>query len=235
VNLNTTSTLAGSSIKTSGSNCTHKTTTTAADEMIGWVGDLGFGSGSGFSTGLYLLSSQGTNTALWWMQNASKDELPISPATPIAGCAYLQAKGIPNGTKTDLTDLAHIPTYDLYNNSTTDPFYTQSWLYQQTPVTYDPTQVTSQYHLGIASWNAADNAGTTIRTQTAMSPIIIYTIGYTGDGGVDTALLERLANSQGSPSYNATQPTGVYVVANSSADVLAAFYTVASSILRLAK
>jgi len=236
VNLNTTGTLAGSSVKTgTGSTCTYKTTTTAADEMIGWIGDLGFGSGSGYSAGLYLLANRDTNTALWWMQNASKDLLPISPATPVAGCAYLQGKGISNGTKTDLTDLAHFPTYDLYNNSTTDSFYTQSWLYQQTPVTYDPTQVTSQYHLGIASWNAADNAGTTIRTQVAMNPIVIYTIGYTGDGGVDTALLQRLANSQDSPSYNATQPTGVYVVANSSADVLAAFYTVASSILRLAQ
>jgi Flp pilus assembly protein TadG len=235
VNLNTTTTSAGSSVKTSGTTCTYKTTTTAADEMIGWIGDWGFGVSNGYSSGLYTLASQGTNTALWWMQNASADVSLISPTTPIAGCAYLHGIGQNGSTTTDLTDLAHIPTYDLYNNSTTDSFYTQSWIYQQSNVAYDPTKVTSQYHLGIAAWNAADNAGTTIRTQTAMGPIVIYTIGYTGDGGVDTALLERLANSKGSPSYNATQPTGVYVVADTSADVLAAFYTVASSILRLAK
>ncbi len=234
VNLNTTSTLAGSSIK-SGSACTYKTTTTAADEMIGWIGDWGFGVSNGYSSGLYLLASQGTSTALWWMQNASADVNVISPTTPVAGCAYLHGIGQNGHTTTDLTDLAHFPLYDLYNNSTTDSFYTQSWIYQQSNLAYDPTQVTSQYHLGIASWNAADNAGTTIRTQTAMGPIVIYTIGYTGDGGVDTALLERLANSQNSSSYNATQPTGVYVVANSSAEVLAAFYTVASSILRLSQ
>jgi Flp pilus assembly protein TadG len=235
VNLNTTGTSAGSSIKSAGTACTYKTTATAADEMIGWIGDWGFGSANGYSSGLYLLASRDNNTALWWMQNPSGDINLISPTTPIGGCAYLHGIGQNGSTKTDLTDLAHLPTFDLYNNSTTDSFYTQSWIYQQSNVAYDPTQVTSQYHLGIAAWNASDNAGTTIRTQNAMGPIVIYTIGYTGDGGVDTALLQRLANSQDSPSYNATQPTGEYVVANSSAEVLAAFYSVASSILRLSK
>jgi Flp pilus assembly protein TadG len=236
VNLNTTSTLAGSSIKTgSGSACQYQTTTTPADEMIGWIGDWGFGVSNGYSSGLYLLASQGTATTLWWMQNASSDVNVISPTTPITNCAYLHGVGQNGRTTTDLTDLAHFPTYDIYNNSTTDSFYTQSWIYLQSRIAYDPTKVTSQYHLGIASWNAADNAGTTIRTQTAMNPVVIYTIGYTGDGGVDVALLERLANNLGSPWYNATQPTGVYVEANSSTDVLAAFYSVASSILRLAK
>jgi hypothetical protein len=169
------------------------------------------------------------------MQNPNSDINVISPTTPITTCAYLHGVGQNGSTSTDMTDLAQLPTYDFYNNSTTDSFYTQSWIYQQFRVAYDPTKATSQYHLGIAAWNATDNAGATIRTQTAMNPIAIYTIGYTGDGGVDTALLERLANSLDSPAYNAAQPTGVYVVANSSADVLTAFYTVASSILRLAQ
>ncbi len=237
VNLNTTSTLAGSSVK-STSACTYKTTTTPANEMIGWVGDWGFGNSpitSGYSSGLYLLASGDSNTALWWMSHPSSDINVVSPTTSITNCAYLHGVGQNGSTNTDLTDLAQIPTYDLYNNSSTDASYTQSWIYQQFGVAYDPTKVTSQYHLGIAAWNATDNAGATVRTQTAMNPIAIYTIGYTGDGGVDTALLERLANSLGSPNYNATQPTGVYVVANSSADVLTAFYTVASSILRLSQ
>jgi Flp pilus assembly protein TadG len=238
VNLNTTGTLAGSSVK-AASACKYKTTTTQADEMIGWVGDLGFGSSritDGSTFGLNLLSSGDSNTTLWWMSHPNSDLSVVSPTTPITSCAYLHDLGKDGSPTTDLTDLAKIPTYDLYNNSTTDSFYTQSWIYQQySNVPYDPTQVTSQYHLGIAAWNVSDNAGTTIRTQTAMNPIAIYTIGYTGDGGVDTALLERLANNLGSPGYNATQPTGVYVVANSSADVLTAFYTVASSILRLSQ
>ena len=237
VNLNTTGTLAGSSIKATSA-CTYKTTTTPAYEMIGWLGVWGFGNSpitSGYSSGLYLLASRDSNTALWWMSHPSSDIKVVSPTTPVTGCAYLHGVGQDGSTNTDLTDLAKIPAYDFYNNSSTNAFYAQSWIYQKFRVTYDPTKATSQYHLGIAAWNLADNAGTTIRTQTAMNPIAIYTIGYTGNGGVDTALLERLANNLGSAGYNATQPTGVYVVANSSADVLTAFYTVASSILRLSQ
>jgi Flp pilus assembly protein TadG len=234
VNLNTTNTLAGSSIS-AGSACTYKTTTTAANEMIGWIGDWGFGSTSGYTSGLYRLASRDSNTTLWWMQNPLSDINPITPATPVAGCAYLQGIGKNGSTKTDLTDAAKIPTYDLYNNSTTDAAYTQSWIYQDSPATYDPTKPTSQYHFGIAAWNATDNAGKTIRSQTAMNPIAIYTIGYTGNGGVDTALLQRLANSEDSSSYDATKPTGVYVQVNQAADLLPAFNTVASTILRLSK
>jgi Flp pilus assembly protein TadG len=234
VNLNTSNTMAGSSVKTSSA-CTYKTTTAAANGMIGWIGDWGFGSPNGYSSGLYRLASRDSNTALWWMQNPNADVNLISPATPVANCAYLHGVGQDGSTKTDLTDLAKIPTYDLYNNSTTNNFYTQSWIYQQFHLTYDPTQTTSQYHLGVACWNATDNAGTTIRTQTAMNPVAIYTIGYTGNGGVDTALLQRLANSKDSSSYDATQPTGIYVPVNQASDLLAAFNTVASAILRLSR
>jgi hypothetical protein len=234
VNLNTTTTSAGSSIATT-SKCTYKTTTTVADEMIGWIGDWGFGQTNGYSSGLYTLASGGSNTALWWMQNPLGDINVISPSTPVSGCAYLQGVGQNGRTTTDLTDLANLPTYDLYNNSTTDSFYTESWIYQQFQLAYNPAKPTSEYDLGIAVWNATDNAGVTIRTQAAMNPITIYTIGYLGDGGVDVALLERLANSQNSPSYNATQPTGVYVPVNQTSDLMAAFYTVASSVLRLSQ
>jgi len=237
VNLNTTSTLAGSSIR-STSACTYKTTTTAANEMIGWLGAWGFGNSpitSGYSSGLYLLAGRDSNTTLWWMSHPSSDINVVSPITPVTNCAYLHGVGQDGSTNTDLTDLAKIPAYDFYNNSSTNAFYTQSWIYQKFGVAYDPTKATSQYHLGIAAWNLADNAGTMIRTQTAMNPIAIYTIGYTGNGGVDTALLGRLANDLDTPGYNSTQPTGVYTVANSSSDVLTAFYTVASSILRLAQ
>jgi Flp pilus assembly protein TadG len=235
VNLNTSTTLAGSSIKTSGTSCTYKSTSTPADEMIGWIGDWGFGQSNGYSSGLYMLASGDSHSALWWMANPLSDINLISPTTPITGCAYLHGAGQNGSTSTDLTDLAKIPTYDLYGNSTTDSFYTQSWIYGQFGNAYNPAQPNSQYNLGIAVWNATDNAGITIRSQTAMNAIAIYTIGYTGDGGVDVALLERLANSQNSPSYNATQPTGIYVPVNQTADLTAAFNTVASSILRLSQ
>lgn len=234
VNLNTSSTLAGSSIK-STSACTYKSITATANQMIGWVGDWGFGQSNGYSSGLYRLASRDTNTTLWWMQNPNGDVNGITPTTPITGCVYLKGVGKDGSTKTDLTDLQKLPTYDLYNNSTTDTAYTESWIYQQSRVTYDPTKATSQYHLGIACWNATDNAGKTIRTQTVMNPIAIYTIGYTGNGGVDTSLLQRLANTQDASSYDPNEPVGIYVPVNQASDLLSAFYTVASSILRLAR
>lgn len=235
VNLNP---LAGSSIDASNaSKCKYKSTNVAANQMIGWIGTLMYTTKpGGLSAGLYGLASDDShNTTLWWMSNANGDFSAISPATPITNCVNLKAQG----QTTDLADLANYPAYDLYNNSTTNNAYTQSWYYQQSRQTYDPTDTasstTSWYNLDIACWNATDNAGATIRSQTAMNQVAIYTIGYTGNGGVDTALLQRLANTKDSSSYNPAQPTGIYTQVTQASDLLPAFNAVASAILRLAQ
>lgn len=127
-----------------------------------------------------------------------------------------------------------IPDYTLNNTSTTDAGYIYSSPYLASPTTYDPTQTTSGYHWSIAVWNATDNIGKTIRSSALMNPIAIYSIGYTGDGGVDVNLLKRLANTQDAYGYDSSQQTGSYVNADTTTELTSAFSTVASELLRLA-
>ncbi len=102
--------------------------------------------------------------------------------------------------------------------------------------------------VGLASWNAADMAARQIHGDTTLTPII-YTMGYAGSvsgpGGVDAALLERMANcAPGMPCgpgganatdtvYNSSIPSGMYLQVQTVDDVTPAFETLLSEILRL--
>lgn len=188
---------------------------------------------------------------LWWVKypgardgtTTDHDLAAIVPALPsTAGCG--------NGNlPTSLNDLRRIPARDIYGNSTDGTGYTNSTIaYNGTA--YDPTKITSSnsqeriYHVTLASWNAVDNVGQTIRKDANLAKragdatnlnIAIYVIGYQGNGGTDAVLLKRLANTQDSTSYDATQPSGLYVEATDSTGLAQAFQTVASELLRLAK
>lgn len=102
--------------------------------------------------------------------------------------------------------------------------------------------------VGLASWNAADMAARQIHGDTTLTPII-YTMGYAGSvsgaGGVDTVLLERMANcNPGIPCspgganatntvYNSSIPSGMYIQIQTVDDVTPAFQVLLSEILRL--
>jgi len=94
--------------------------------------------------------------------------------------------------------------------------------------------LTNGYNFSQAALNATDNAAKTIRAQTTV-PAVIYTIGYTGNGGVNSTLLKRIANTKDSTSYNASERTGMYIEVHSADQLNAAFQAVASDVLRLAK
>ena len=68
-----------------------------------------------------------------------------------------------------------------------------------------------------------------------MNQIQIFTIGYSGSGGTDFALLKRLANTPDSTSFISSQPIGKYYQVNSTNQLVNAFDAVASSLLRLAQ
>jgi len=125
-----------------------------------------------------------------------------------------------------------IPSQDCYGNSTTGAAYTKSLLYNTYHVAYDSTKPNNGYHMELASWAAVDNAGQRILSDSAMN-IAIYTIGLTGNGGVDKELLKRLSNVQDTPNSN--YQTGLYVEASDAASLQHAFGQVASEVLRLAK
>ena len=98
-----------------------------------------------------------------------------------------------------MSGLAKIPPQDYYGNSSSGTAYTQGVLYNKYAISYDPTKPTNGYHMGLASWNVTDNAAQKILSDSAMN-VAIYTIGFTGNGGVDAALLKRMANTQDSSS-----------------------------------
>jgi hypothetical protein len=206
-------------------------------DIVGWMATTGSGSGLSFfnpsgssGIGIYnLLVFDTTHSARYWMSQLSgsyvNDMIAVS-GTPVANCRHL--------TDSDMTGLRQIPPRDYYGNSTTGTAYTNGILYKKYKVAYDSNQPNNGYHVGLASWNVTDNAAAAIRSDTNMN-IAIYCIGYTGNGGVDTALLKRIANTLDSTSYNPNQQTGLYVEANDAAGMANAFNTVASEILRLAQ
>jgi Flp pilus assembly protein TadG len=219
------------SVISNSSSCTYKSTTNTADIMMGWMAAPGNPPTWGTSQGLYLLSAyDNTHTLTWWLQNPTGDETESSPSAALSGCGNLGN----NNRNFNLNDLSKIPPYDIYGNSTSGNAYIYSSLdYNGTG--YNSNQPTVGYQLALAAWNATDNVGQTIRSQTAMGPIYIYTIGYTGDGGTDAGLLNRLANTQVSTSFNPSQPVGMYVQVDSANELSSAFAAVASSMLRLAQ
>ena len=201
--------------------------------------------------GLFLLAAYDRNHSLtYWLQNpgdgtvGSGDLIPSYPSSALTHCSGLYATGaITNPVYSLSPDLARIPPYDIYGTSTSGSGYTLATLNQANGtntqpyagVTYNPTDVTNGNTGAIAAWNATDNAANTSRAQTAMLPITLYAIGYSGDGGTDATLLKRLANTQDSTSYNSSQNSGIYIQVNSADQLGAAFNTIAGQVLRLAK
>jgi Flp pilus assembly protein TadG len=197
-------------------------------------------SGGGWSPsyGLARLASFDTSQTLtWWLgSTGTSDMTKGDPSSAFTGCVYLADSG-----SNDLLDVAKIPDYDLYGYSTGGMGYTNSVLFdgthtwQPNTTSYVNTAPTTAYNLAAASWNLTDTIGKTIRTQNLMNQIQIFTIGYSGNGGTDVGLLNRLANTPTSTSFVATEPIGKFYLVNSTSQLIGAFNSVASSLLRLAQ
>ncbi len=164
-------------------------------------------------------------------------------------------------------DLREIPDYDAYGSTMSGTAYkaskfvnasgpvsnannpylgpgapdlTQSVVYGQIPGT--------SYYSGLywaeAQWNAADSAGSRVRTDWNLPnrpgdtklPIYIYAIGYLGNGGCDQGLLARIANDPIlSNVYDTSSAPGKYYPASDEAALRNAFETITATILRLAR
>ena len=174
----------------------------------------------------------GSNKGLW-------DWIASTPIAAMSGCSHLFHD--PTNQDLAINELTQVPAFDLYGNSTgsTDNGYLgSSSVYNGTAYTGTLSgsgTTADSVQLGMAFWNATDNIGKTIRSQTAMNPIKIMTIGYTGNGGTDAVLLKRLANEQDSTSYVATQQNGQFYQVDNANQLGPAFAAVAGAVLRLAK
>jgi len=218
--------------------------------QTGWQGSYG---------AIRLLGYDNSQSLTTWLGNTGASDLTkTTPNTAFNGnCKYLGIGGY--NSVTDMQDMAKIPDQDLYGSSTGGLAYANSVLYDGTNtwspnttsyVSTTPATLSNAtgawdgsagnhtalpYMIAAASWNATDAIGKTIRTQNIMNQVQIFTIGYSGNGGTDTGLLNRLANTPASTSFVPTEPIGKFYVVNSTAGLQAAFSQVASSILRLAQ
>jgi hypothetical protein len=218
----------------SGSPCTHNPETAdAATQMRGGAvihgGSPPWG-GASRPIALFRLSAYDTSQTLtWWLGHPNTEHATLmSPSSAVSGCNQLG-----RNDNWGLGDLYKIPDTDLYGNSTNGAFYHLGGSYNGT--SYNPNLPNNEVQLGLAIWNAVDNVGRTIRSQATMNPVAIYTIGYTGNGGIDPVLLKRLANTPDITGYDPTQQTGMFVEVHRASDLSTAFSQVASEVLRLAK
>jgi Flp pilus assembly protein TadG len=177
-------------------------------------------------------NSDPTNGAKYWVSGSGNEWSEVS-GTSMTNCQHIGGTGL-LGPGTDMSGLAIIPPQDYYGTSTNGTAYTQSTLYASYSQAYNSTQPTNGYQMGLASWNLADNTAQRIFKDSAMN-ITIYTIGYTGNGGIDKALLKRIANEQDATSYNSSYQTGLFVSASDAQSMQTAFGQVASQVLRLSK
>jgi len=228
----------------SNSNCTYNPATGNATRMFGWIATAGTAADITFfnptsSTGIGFYSPlifDTTHSSYYWVTNISGsyvNDMNQVTGTPMTNCQHIGGYGS-LGSGTDMSGLAKIPPQDYYGNSTSGTAYTQGVLYKTYNIAYDSTKPGNGYHMGLASWNVTDNAAQRILQDSAMN-IAIYTIGFTGNGGVDDVLLKRMANTQDSSSYNANYQSGIYVSASDAATLQQAFGQVASEVLKLTR
>jgi len=167
------------------------------------------------------------------------------------------------GGAASLTNLSALPSKDKYGYNLTpngngylvsaivgDASATS--VYDSSKGGFNPTAAnppsSNAYQWGLAAWDEVDNVAEAIRSDsnyvnrtgdTVPMRITIYTIGYTGNGGTDYGLLEKVANINGCSEngyscYNNTEPAGLYIQASDTTALANAFSTIATAILRLA-
>jgi hypothetical protein len=152
-----------------------------------------------------------------------------------------------NGGDTDFSDLAWLPTKDVYGNNLINSAYNSVTTAQFTynngpPSTISRVSPISPTQIRNASLNAVDDAAHRYRTNSTI-PTTFYTVGF--NTGVDYALLQRVANDPGwlndtthCPTsakclYDSSQPVGKFYYAGTSTALNNAFQAIASQILRL--
>jgi Flp pilus assembly protein TadG len=149
-----------------------------------------------------------------------------------SGCHYYADGGQSIAGENFYKDVPTFPTVDAYSNSTTGPIYQG-----EGQSSSDPRAI--RY----AAFNAADNMATTIRSDTAIRPVL-FVIGLnepaSGGEPLDADWLARVANDPtykdalGNSVFQTGQTAGVYYNVQASG-LAAAFQDIASQILRLAQ
>ncbi len=246
------------SVIDSGSSCTNKVdAATPTNPIYGAITQSSSDGNPPYTgaAGLYQLASLDTTSAhdaKWQMQSPTGDHvIPTNPSP--AGCTG-------SSGWSSLNNLSAIPSFDKYGYSLSpngngykvsafvnNPHGATS-IYNGTA--FKTTDPSDPYQWGLASWDQVDNVAEAIRTDANSSSrtgdtsgpmsITIYTVGYTGSGGTDYGLLQKIANVQGCKvnginCYNNAEPAGLYIQASDKTALANAFSAIATAILRLAR
>lgn len=190
---------------------------------------------------------QDTAQAISWVSpyQSSGSGYPF-PAAAVSGtnCYFTSTStySYPYNTLAIRNDV-YIPLTDnsQYKVSLVNSYWTQSADYVSTgPYKNKGLRTDTTDSVNDAALSDADNMANMIRGGTASSgPAIqatIYTIGLGNPPAevINTDFLERVANDARAPGYNSSQPTGLFILCNSSG-LQSAFQQIASQILRLSK
>lgn len=169
----------------------------------------------------------------------NSDFNPTPDGSTGAGCAYM-AGGWSNSV-TVTSDFLGVPTTDIYGDNLNNGYQA---------ITLNGNgyiDLGNSNNAGSMPMNAADSAATKIRSGSAepstlpnsgrsLNNVIVYTIGLgNAPYPISSDLLERISNDPRSTIFNSSQPTGLFILAPTSADIDSAFASVASEILRIAK
>jgi hypothetical protein len=243
----------------------------AAQPMIGVIGS-GSAPATNFTNNLGLVQMAGLDTSysggsgssawsLHWLPNDEMSGTALIGVynrnqTPITNCNELSYRthNNPDLWANGKPDLDGIPPWDLYGNPTTPlggvtqghTTSSASSFPKNTAYTGDigtASDSANGQQLNIAGWNAVDQAGWRIRSNATMN-VIVYTIGFSGNGGTDDVLLARVANdplqrtqygSKNSTEWTSTQRQGQYFPASDKNAIASAFAKIAGMLLNLTR
>jgi hypothetical protein len=135
-------------------------------------------------------------------------------------------------------DVAYLPSTDSFGNGTDTSVLGGAGF--PAPTLHSGGRIVSndQQTIENAGINALDNAAQNARVDAALNnlPFIVYTIGLgNAPGGVNNTLLQRMANDPNSATHQSAYTDGMYLFSPGTANLSAAFATIASDILRLSR
>ncbi|MDP8989596.1 MAG: VWA domain-containing protein [Acidobacteriota bacterium] len=202
-----------------------------ADIPAGIIGGIG-GTDTG-TTSFFLFNSWTTLKT-----NTYSEVTTGGGATPQYSAANGCWMAMNHSTSGSANDLAWMPATDVYGSNLVNPSYN----FVNGVSGAHITDLTMN-NIRAASFNATDSVATRARTN-ANLPVTVFAVGFTST--VDDTILQRIANdpdwlpsascvSSGDCVFNANQPQGTYVFAASTADLIPAFLTLSSQILRLSR
>jgi hypothetical protein len=195
-----------------------------ADIPAGIIGGIG---GTDTGTTAFLLFNSWT-TVKTNTYSETANQYPSSGAT--SGCAM-------SSNHNDLSDLLWLPQRDVYGSNLLNGSY------NAVSTSGGHISPVSMTNIRAAAFNGTDDMATRARTNVNI-PMTIFAVGFTSS--VDDTLLQRISNdpawlssaactSSGKCVVNPTQPEGTYVFAATTADLIPAFLTLSSQILRLSR